>query len=34
MSRGWDHKVLIEKFPHWVQNVYQREFEFPFDPEK
>ena len=29
-----DHKVMIEKFPHRVQKAYQREFDFPFDPEK
>jgi hypothetical protein len=29
-----DHNALIKKFPHRVQKVYQREFDFPFDPEK
>ena len=29
-----DHKAMIEKFPHRVQKAYQREFDFPFDPEK
>jgi len=29
-----DHMTMIEKFPHRVQNAYQREFDFPFDPEK
>ena len=26
-------EALIEKFPHRVQKAYQREFNFPFDPE-
>ena len=29
-----DHKAMIKKFPHRVQKAYQREFDFPFDPEK
>ncbi len=29
-----DHMALIEQFPHRVQNGYQREFDYPFDPEK
>ena len=29
-----DHMAMIEKFPHRVQKAYQREFDFPFDPEK
>ena len=29
-----DHMAMIEKFPHRVQKGYQREFDFPFDPEK
>ena len=29
-----DHKALIERFPHRVQKAHQREFDFPFDPEK
>ncbi|MDJ0902698.1 MAG: sulfatase-like hydrolase/transferase [Xenococcus sp. MO_188.B8] len=28
-----DHKKMIERFPHRVQNSYQREFDYPFDPE-
>ena len=28
-----DHMAMIEKFPHRVQKSYQREFDFPFDPE-
>jgi arylsulfatase A-like enzyme len=27
-----DHNALIKKFPHRVQKVYQREFDYPFDP--
>jgi arylsulfatase A-like enzyme len=29
-----DHKAMIKKFPHRVQEAYQREFDYPFDPEK
>ena len=29
-----DHNAMIEKFPHRVQKGHQREFDFPFDPEK
>jgi arylsulfatase A-like enzyme len=29
-----DHMAMIEKFPHRVQKGFQREFDFPFDPEK
>jgi arylsulfatase len=29
-----DHMAMIEKFPHRVQKAYQREFDFPFDPEE
>ncbi len=29
-----DHQALIKKFPHRVQKAQQREFDFPFDPEK
>jgi hypothetical protein len=29
-----DHKAMIKKFPHRVQKGHQREFDFPFDPEK
>ena len=29
-----DHMAMIEKFPHRFQKAYQREFDFPFDPEK
>ena len=29
-----DHNAMIEKFPHRVQKAYQREFDYPFDPEK
>ncbi len=29
-----DHMALIEKFPHRVLKAYQREFDYPFDPEK
>ncbi len=28
-----DHMAMIEKFPHRVQKGFQREFDFPFDPE-
>jgi arylsulfatase len=28
-----DHNALIKKFPHRVQKGFQREFDFPFDPE-
>ena len=28
-----DHRAMIERFPHRVQKVYQREFDYPFDPE-
>jgi len=27
-----DHKQMIKKFPHRVQKAYQREFDYPFDP--
>ncbi len=29
-----DHMGMIKKFPHRVQKSFQREFDFPFDPEK
>ena len=29
-----DHQAMIKKFPHRVQQGYQREFDFPFDPER
>jgi hypothetical protein len=29
-----DHMAMIEKFPHRVQKSRQKEFDFPFDPEK
>ena len=29
-----DHNAMIEKFPHRVQTAYQRDFDFPFDPQK
>jgi len=29
-----DHNAMIEKFPHRVLKARQREFDFPFDPEK
>jgi len=29
-----DHMAMIEKFPHRVQNGFQREFDFPFDPDE
>ena len=28
-----DHMKMIEKFPHRVQTSYQRELDYPFDPE-
>ena len=28
-----DHNALIEKFPHRELKAYQREFDYPFDPE-
>ena len=28
-----DHMALIGKFPHRVLKAYQREFDYPFDPE-
>ncbi len=29
-----DHLAMIKKFPHRVQQSRQREFDYPFDPEK
>jgi arylsulfatase len=29
-----DHMAMVERFPHRVQKGFQREFDFPFDPEK
>ena len=28
-----NHMAMIEQFPHRVQKGFQREFDFPFDPE-
>ena len=28
-----NHMAMIERFPHRVQKGFQREFDFPFDPE-
>ena len=29
-----EHNAMIERFPHRVQKAHQREFDYPFDPEK